>query len=262
MLPLTMIVSLKSFEHGWDPDNVTTPIIASLGDLFTLPSLILSLFLVLFLGNFIIKIILFIFFIFITLFGFYYGIKSKGIMKKIIKQSTPVLLFSSFLGISAGGVLNSSISTLIKNPSLLTLVPLFSGESGSLISILGARLSSALHSGLIEPILKPDNETTRNFMIIIVLAILIYPFIAIICEISSFFMGFPTLGIFSAIIISTISGFILIPILIIIVFYISSLSFIKGLDPDNIVIPISTSLTDLISNLILVIVSLAILGLI
>ena len=44
MLPITMLVSFKSFEHGWDPDNITSPIIAAFGDLFTLPAIIASVF--------------------------------------------------------------------------------------------------------------------------------------------------------------------------------------------------------------------------
>ena len=44
MLPITMFISFKSFENGWDPDNVTSPIIAGFGDLFTLPAIIASIF--------------------------------------------------------------------------------------------------------------------------------------------------------------------------------------------------------------------------
>ena len=42
MFPISMVISLKSFEHGWDPDNITTPLIAAFGDFFTLPSILLS----------------------------------------------------------------------------------------------------------------------------------------------------------------------------------------------------------------------------
>ena len=56
MLPITMFVSFKSFEHGWDPDNITSPIIAAFGDLFTLPAIILSVFILNFISfNFIVK---------------------------------------------------------------------------------------------------------------------------------------------------------------------------------------------------------------
>ena len=44
MLPITMLISFKSFENGWDPDNITSPIIAGFGDLFTLPAIIASIF--------------------------------------------------------------------------------------------------------------------------------------------------------------------------------------------------------------------------
>ena len=56
MLPITMFVSFKSFEHGWDPDNITSPIIAAFGDLFTLPAIIASIFILNLIDvNFIIK---------------------------------------------------------------------------------------------------------------------------------------------------------------------------------------------------------------
>ncbi len=262
MLPITMSISLKSFQHGWDPDNITTPLIAAFGDLFTLPSIVLALIILSIFQNTSIKLILFIIVILITFLGFYHGIKRDGEMKRIIKQSTPILLLCSVFGISAGGILNNSISTFLKNPSLLTLVPLFSGESGSLISILGARLSSSLHSGLINPILKFEKITLNNFLIIIILAIIVYPVIGLLAESSSILLYKTGIGFFNITLISTVSGIFLILIMIFIVFYISSLSYKNGLDPDNIVIPISTSITDLISNLFLVLVSILILGII
>ena len=261
MLPLTMLISLKSFEHGWDPDNISTPVIAAFGDLLTLPAIIVSAIIVSLLPHPIIKYILFIILILIALLGFYYGTKSGGEMKKIIKQSTPVLLLCSFLGVTAGGFLNTSIETLLKNPSLLILVPLFAGESGNIVSILGARLSSALHSGLINPILRFEKVIVRNFSIIIVLAMVTYPIIGFLTELSSKILNIPGLTFLSVIAISTISGMILISIMLLVVFFISTMSYSKGLDPDNIVIPISTSTTDSISSLILVSVSILVLNL-
>jgi len=262
MLPLTMFISLKSFERGWDPDNISTPIIATFGDLFTLPAIILATMIVSFLAYPIIKYIFFVILVLIALLSVYYGMKSSKEMKKIIKQSTPVLLLCSFLGVTAGGFLNSSIETLLKNPSLLTLVPLFSGGGGNLVSILGARLSSALHSGLISPVLRPEKVTVRNFLIIVLLAIILFPTIGFLAELSSKILHIPGLTFLSVIGISTIAGMILIGIMLLVVFFISTISYNRGLDPDNIVIPISTSTTDSLSSLILVSVSILVLSLI
>lgn len=261
MLPITMFISLKSYENGWDPDNITTPLIAAFGDFFTLPSIIISVILVSFFTKvYLIKIALFIVVILIGVAGLVYGFKHKGNIKQIVKQSTPVLIICSVLGAFAGGVLNDSLTTLLNNQSLLTLVPLFSGEGGGIVSILGARLSSGLHAGLIEPSLRPKEHTIENFTIIIALAIIMYPIIAFMAESSTIAFGGVGVGYSNIVAISFISGLALILIMIFVVFYISSISYKRGFDPDNIVIPLSTSLTDSISTLILISVTLVILG--
>ena len=256
-----MLVSFKSFKHGWDPDNITSPIIAAFGDLLTLPAIILSTFILNYLGiNIIVKDLFLVILLVSVLIGFVYCYKSSDETKTILRQSTPVLLLCSFLGCSAGGILNSSVETLLTNPSLLTLIPLFSGESGSLISILGARLSSGIHSGLIEPLRKPEGNAIHNFIICFVLAIIIFPFIGILAEGSSIVVGTVGVGFDKIIEISTLSGLILVAIMMILVYYVSITSYNKNLDPDNIVIPISTSITDSISSLVLISVSLLLLG--
>ncbi|MBQ2665512.1 magnesium transporter [Methanobrevibacter sp.] len=261
MLPITMFVSFKSFEHGWDPDNITSPIIAAFGDLFTLPAIIISIIILQLINfNFIFKdAILFIILIVVAV-SFIYCYRLSYETNTILKQSTPVLLLCSFLGGAAGSILNSAVETLLTNPSLLTLLPLFSGESGSLISILGARLSSGLHSGLVEPFKKPEGEAVHNFMISFILAIIIFPIIGFLAEGSSYALGVVGVGFDKIIEISTLSGLILVAIMVIVVYYVSITSYNNNLDPDNIVIPISTSITDSISSLVLISVSLLLLG--
>ena len=261
MLPITMFVSFKSFEHGWDPDNITSPIIAAFGDLFTLPAIILSVF-VLHTMDFsiIFKDSVLIVILIAVIASFIYCYRLSDETNTILKQSTPILLLCSFLGGAAGGILNSAVETLLTNPSLLTLLPLFSGECGSLISILGARLSSGLHSGLIEPFKRPQGESVHNFIISFILALIVFPLIGLLAEGSSFALGVVGVGFDKILEISTLSGVILVTIMVIIVYYVSVTSYNNNLDPDNIVIPISTSITDSISSLILISVSLLLLG--
>ena len=261
MLPITMLVSFKSFEHGWDPDNITSPIIAAFGDLFTLPALIASVFILQAINfNYIFKDIVLVVILIAVIFSFIYCYRLSYETNTILKQSTPVLLLCSFLGGAAGGILNSAVETLLTNPSLLTLLPLFSGECGSLISILGARLSSGLHSGLIEPFNKPEGEAIHNFIISFILAIIVFPMIGLLAEGSSYALGVVGVGFDKILEISTLAGVILVTIMVIIVYYVSITSYNNNLDPDNIVIPISTSITDSISSLILISVSLLLLG--
>ena len=261
MLPITMFVSFKSFEHGWDPDNITGPIIAAFGDLFTLPAIILSIFILQAMKfDFIYKDIILAVILIAVAVSFIYCYRLSYETNTILKQSTPILLLCSLLGGAAGSILNSAVETLLTNPSLLTLLPLFSGESGSLISILGARLSSGLHSGLVEPFKKPQGEAVHNFMISLILAIIVFPIIGLLAEGSSFALGLVGVGFDKIVEISTLSGMILVAVMIIVVYYVSITSYNHNLDPDNIVIPISTSITDSISSLVLISVSLLLLG--
>ena len=262
MLPITMFISLKSFENGWDPDNITTPLIAAFGDFFTLPAIVAAIYVVQFVSIVpIVEKILFALVIISTVVALAAGYTSDKEIRNIVRQSTPVLFVCSILGTLAGGILNGSITTLLKSQTLLTLVPLFSGESGGLVSVLSARLSSGLHSGLIDADLKPGKVTLENFSIVIFLSLIMFPIIGFLAEASTTVLGNAGVNYLNAILISLIAGMIVVGVMLLIVFYISTISYRKGLDPDNIVIPLSTSLTDSISTLDLVVVSLIILAL-
>ena len=262
MLPITMFISLKSFENGWDPDNITTPLIAAFGDFFTLPAIVAAIHIVQFVTIVpIVEKILFALVIISTVVALAAGYTSDKEIRNIVRQSTPVLFVCSILGTLAGGILNGSITTLLKSQTLLTLVPLFSGESGGLVSVLSARLSSGLHSGLIEAELKPGKVTLENFSIVLFLSLIMFPVIGFLAEASTTVLGNTGVNYLNAILISLIAGMIVVGVMLFIVFYISTISYRKGLDPDNIVIPLSTSLTDSISTLVLVVVSLIILAL-
>ncbi len=261
LLPATILISIKSYENGWDPDNVTTPLIAASGDLFTIPSILLAVQILLWVRNGYLETILFIIFIIIGIMGFIYGIQRGSQLKKIIMHSTPTLFLSSLFGTTAGTILNSSFSTILNNPSILALVPLFSGQSGDLVSILGARLSSGLHIGSIESSLRPTESALRNFAIIVILAIIIYPLIGIFAYFGSSVIGVKSVGLANMVLISTSAGLMLTPLLLLIAFYLNAISYRRGLDPDNIVIPLSTSMTDPVANTFLVLMVMFTLGL-
>lgn len=260
LLPLTIIIALKSYENGWDPDNVTTPLIAALGDLFTIPSIILALLILNLLDFYIVKIILVIIFIIMAILLLIRGLHKDDYVKSVISESAPILIICSILGTGAGTILNTKLSLILNNPSVLTLVPLFSGQSGNLISILGARLSSGLHSGHVEVTSIPRKGALMNFAIILILALIIYPLIAILVHIAGIILGINSLSLGRIVLISLCAGCLLIPLIMIVSYYLSYVSYKKGLNPDNIVIPLSTSITDPLANFCLLLMVMVFLG--
>jgi mgtE-like transporter len=260
MLPATILIALKSYENGWDPDNVTTPLITNAGDLFTLPAIILAVQILLWIRNGFFEVVLFLIFIAIGIIGVLIGLRGDLQLKKIVKQSIPTLLISSIFGTAAGTILTDRLHVVLQNPIVLTLVPMFSAQGGSLVSVLGARLSSGLHAGIVESSLKPAGQALVNFGIIFILAVMIYPTIGFLAHFAGVFIGIPSPGIEAMVLIGFLAGMILIPLIMIMAFYLSVISYKKGLDPDNIVIPLATSMTDPVATTSLVIVVLLILG--
>ena len=84
LLPATILISIKSYENGWDPDNVTTPLIAASGDLFTIPSILLAVQILLWIKNGYAETILFAIFMLMGIMGFIYGIKREAILRKLL----------------------------------------------------------------------------------------------------------------------------------------------------------------------------------
>nr|HIK01303.1 magnesium transporter [Candidatus Undinarchaeales archaeon ERR594346 U_76725] len=52
LLLVTFFIAFTAYGRGWDPDNVTSPLIASIGDIITLPSLLAAAWLTLRFSNF------------------------------------------------------------------------------------------------------------------------------------------------------------------------------------------------------------------
>jgi len=62
------------------------------------------------------------------------------------------------------------------------------------------------------------------------------------------------------VVISTLAGLLLTPFMLMIAFYLSIVTYKQGLDPDNVVIPLTTSMTDPVANTFLVLMVISIIG--
>ena len=255
MLLFSMLIAFFTYKRGWDPDNMTAPIITLIGDMVTLPLLFLSLNIVIKMSS-LAKIFLLISFIILTLLSIPYSIsdKAKPYYRRILKESTPVLLACGFLGILSGTILGGNVEGLIAIPSILIMIPPFLEDGGAMGGILAARLSSALHLGAIKYDEKIPKEVLRLFLILHMLGLIIFTLIGSFAYLVSITLGIVTLPLHMMIIISITAGEILILIVNIITYNISIISFKKGIDPDNVTIPIITSVMDIMGVACLILV--------
>lgn len=248
MLLFAILIAFLGYKHGWDPDNLTAPLITLIGDMLTLPLLFLSLNLISGIETHLKEILLIVLIITTILPVINYSLskKPKDYYNKIMKESLPILTLCGILGILSGTFLGTKIESLITIPGLLILIPPFLEDGGAMGGILAARLSSMLHLGLTEYNLKPPWKIIHMFLLVHLLGIPVFTLVAVFASIVSQLMNIHAIPFLLMLTTTIAAGEILITIINFLTYYASVLSFKKGIDPDNVTIPIITSVVDLL----------------
>lgn len=172
-------------------------------------------------------------------------------LKRILKESIPVLILSAAVTMGAGIILNKNSEMIMLLPGIIIIIPAFINMGGSLMSVLSSRLSSALHLGFIHPILHKTKTLERNLFATLITAVISFASLGFIAGIFTQIIGLKGLSILMFPLLTLVAGILTVLVLSFLSVIFSYVSFRKGLDPDNIVIPILTSLGDFIGILFL-----------
>ncbi|KYK30777.1 MAG: hypothetical protein AYK22_03140 [Thermoplasmatales archaeon SG8-52-3] len=171
--------------------------------------------------------------------------------KKIVKHSLPLLSVTILIEIFAGQILQGKQESLLLFPVFLISIPVINSISGNIGSVLGARLASGLHVGYITLSLK-NKEMHDNLLISILIGLITYLILAIVIYFLALFGNLIeeiTLIEFVAIIVFT--GFLLICMVSFISVLTAFISFKRGLDPDDMVAPVVTTVGDVMGIIFL-----------
>src|SRR3989338_1497728 len=238
ILFITYLVALGSYYRGWDPDNVTVPIISSVGDLLTVPILlILSIFLIK--TPFIALIIISVIALAMSLY----------FLKSILGTAFIIIIIAIIFNVFAGFLLDKYLEILLAVPGILIIIPVFLSQSGSIIGIFSSRLGTRLHLGLSTKI----RNTFRDSISVLFLGIIIFSLIVLLSYFSSIFLNIP-ISVEMLFKTSLIGGTFLIFISLFLAYGVSIIAFKYKTDPDDVTIPIMNSLIDLLGILFLIIV--------
>ena len=164
--------------------------------------------------------------------------------KKIVKHGLPLLTVAVVIEIFAGQILQGRQDMLILFPVFLISIPVINSVGGNIGSVLGARLASGLHVGYITISLR-DKEMHENLFYSLLIGFITYIILAIVIYYMALLGGL-RMGIglieFVAILVST--GFLLICVVVLMSVLTAFLSFKRGLDPDDVVAPVVTTVSD------------------
>ncbi|KXA95140.1 hypothetical protein AKJ65_02445 [candidate division MSBL1 archaeon SCGC-AAA259E19] len=166
--------------------------------------------------------------------------------RKIISDSYRVLLAGVSIGLAAGYLLNvlQDIYAARTVAIILAMVPPINGIGGNIGSILGARLSSALHLGTISPELRGQGVLGVNLTASTLLGLVVYTFTGGLFFASSLFTGSTFLESLRIFVIFLGAGVILVGVVTFTSLTSAFFSYRRGTDPDNVVIPIVTTVVD------------------
>lgn len=255
LLFITFGISFLAYRHGWDPDNVTSPMITALGDFFTIPSLLLAAYVEIEFSasanavGYAIVAATAVYALAIAL-----NRSFSEDYRSIVFQSIAVLLVAGSLDGIAGAFIELNISKLVSVPLLLVMIPGFLEEGGNIGNILASRLATKLHMGAIKPRLQLTYDIKREILSSMLSAYMIFPAVGFLTHYMGSIAGIGGLSLANTVIVSTAAGVLLHLVIIFLTFFFSFLSFKYGFDPDNTTIPIMTSMTDIVGMLALLFV--------
>lgn len=258
LLGFTLLMISQSFRKGWDPDNISVPLITATGDVITIPILFASAILVSALNNSEV-LYLSLGLIALTLVTSIYSINAGyPLLARIVRQSLPILMICALICSIAGIFMGMELDILISYTAVFLLIPVFNAEGGNLGGILSSRLSSAYHLGLTKMDRRPDKLTEKNFSSILLLSLLIFPVLGILAHLVSSLFGFSSPGFWDILIICVTAGLFTTLLAIGITYYLTYFSVKMGIDPDNVVIPTITSVMDVLGTGCLILVTIVV----
>ncbi len=242
-----ILVSFSIYEiaskKGWDPDNITAPAITSMGDLITIPSLIIAAIIVMNLQPFVPVAA------HATIVGaailFILTLQSKENYRKLVLQALLILPFIAVVEIGSGIMLESYLERLAVIPATLILLPTFLGEGGNIGSIFASRLTTSLHLGMTEANYKMDKGTRRNLLNVFILCLIIFPAAGAAAHFLGELFGLAGTTLLTLVLVSLTAGIILISVITMVVFAMAVFFYKKSIDPDNVLIPLLTAIADI-----------------
>lgn len=251
VLAVTIYISIQSFRRGWDLDSVGAPLITAIGDVVTLPCLLLASYLV---GIRFVTPILGMLAAVAAVASLVLGwTTARATARRIVRESFPVLCAAIVLDVLAGALVEPRIEgVFLPFPALLVLIPGFLENTGALGSILAARLGSKLHLGAVRPRARPEPAALLDATVVLVLGLTVFLITAVVtlgvAEVGG--LAYPGVARFTGIVI--VGGLLATVIAALIGYYAATTTFRFGFDPDNQTIPIVTSGMDLLGVICLV----------
>lgn len=257
VLAATLGLAAGAVRFGWDLDNVTAPLVSTLGDVLTLPALwlatgLLGYGIVSTSGGWILAAVA------VAAIG--WGIRSTlPQVRRIVRTSLPILAFAGLVSTFAGVTLEKRLDTFTELPAFLILVPAHLSSAGALGGILSGRLSSRILLGLAPPTAIPSRAARDDLLFVAGLSFPAFLVNGVGAHLVAGALGVGSPGMVELAAASLLGGAMAMLVVLAIAYYGTIATIRTNLDPDSYGIPLVSSSVDLVGALTLI-VAITVLG--
>ncbi|MEM3372086.1 MAG: magnesium transporter [Candidatus Korarchaeum sp.] len=238
IVPATSFVGHESFKRGMDPDVVVYPVTSTIADVWATLSYVISLSLAFNeVGVILIYLIASSTIIFTLILAVIFSREEE--FRRTTRESfltiATVTLISSLSGLS----LSSVREVIERTPGILTVYPAIIDTIGDCAAIFGSISTTNLFTGLLSPSIVEIRSKVGDIAQIGAAGLIYFTLYSAI--------GLVIGGSRSSLVVVSVYG-ILLPVVMVFTFSLSILTFRRGLNPDNFIIPLETTATDTMST--------------
>ncbi|MCW3979620.1 MAG: magnesium transporter [Candidatus Bathyarchaeota archaeon] len=256
-IPLTSLLAIAAFRRGLDPDILVYPILASINDMVVTAAFVVTVYLVLSGGPSL-----------LLLYGLFLSIimatgllvwRNRGVdfFRRTIREGTTVVIMSSLFGGVNGVFLSGMSRSLQSYPGVVVLYPALTNALGNLGSIVGSTTTTKFALGIVRSLTEEVRDALGTIARIEAVALLMHLSFGVI----TFIMvraTTPSASLSSLILVAVVVNLLTFHLIGLFTLVLAFQAFKRGLNPDNVVIPVITSISDTAATLALL-ASLAIL---
>ncbi|MBX5321935.1 MAG: magnesium transporter [Candidatus Bathyarchaeota archaeon] len=242
----TMGVGFTTFKKGLDPDVIEYPIMSTVADIFITFCYILTLSLHL-LSKYAVALIA----IFHLCLSFYIVLRdhTKKEFVKTIKESFATLVLVAFIVNVTGTVLNRISAIVEGRREVYSVYPALIDTVGDVGSVVGSTATTKLALGLLKPTFSSMRNHSKQIFAAWVASLIMFLLFSVLSLSINNLLSISTFLVFTALLLT--ANLFAVSAIILISYAIAILTFQKGLDPDNFVIPIESSIADSITTIAL-----------
>jgi len=162
-----------------------------------------------------------------------------------MKESAPALIVAASIDIMAGTAMQlRGIEAWLAIPIFLMLVPSLSDLGNDVACIISSRITTLLALGVIQPKLGRNEALEANIAAIVTVGVLSSVYLGII---NFAIAGLRSVSMLPFLAVCFIAVTTLTLLVCAVAIAVAFVAWRRGLDPDNVTIPISTSISDLLA---------------